>query len=157
VSAASSRPQIALALAVESCCDTAIAASPANPSGRLRSGGRPARASASLKRASALISDASARSRAASVMMRDVIPRLEIRPSVRRLLTGMKHAAVLARARFFVGIEGVVERRQVLHQMLHLDFDPMNHVAAIEAIPVEGVERVRPRCFDDEANRTLRP
>src|SRR5882672_6131625 len=32
---------MALALAVESCCATTIAASPAKPSGRLRSGGRP--------------------------------------------------------------------------------------------------------------------
>ena len=59
---------------------------------------------------------------------------------------------------FCVGVERVVERRQVLHQMLHLDFDPMDQVAALEAVPVEGVELVRPRRFDDETDRAfLRP
>ena len=45
-SAAWRRPKIALALAIESCCDTTIEASPAKPSARLRSGGRPASDSA---------------------------------------------------------------------------------------------------------------
>ena len=38
---ASSRPKIALALATETCCDTMIAARPANPGSRRRSGGGP--------------------------------------------------------------------------------------------------------------------
>ena len=53
--AAASRPQIALALAVESCCATMMAASPAKPSGRRRSGGRPAVA---IERAEARIGPA---------------------------------------------------------------------------------------------------
>ncbi len=67
--AAASRPQIAPALAVESCCDTMVAASPAKPSGRRRSGGRPAVAMSAAKRGSALPSAASAVSRSASVWM----------------------------------------------------------------------------------------
>ena len=43
----------ACALAVESCCETTIDASPGNPSARRRSGGRPARESAMPKRGSA--------------------------------------------------------------------------------------------------------
>jgi hypothetical protein len=65
--AACKRPQIALALAVESCCETTIEARPENPSARRRSGGRPASESACSKRGSALVSDASAASRSASV------------------------------------------------------------------------------------------
>ena len=65
--AAASRPQMALALAVESCCATMIAARPAKPSGRRRSGGRPAAASSAAKRGSIWPSAASAASRSASV------------------------------------------------------------------------------------------
>ena len=54
--AAASRPQIAPALAVESCCDTTIAASPAKPPARRRSGGRPALASTGAMRGSAATS-----------------------------------------------------------------------------------------------------
>jgi len=67
--AAASRPQIAAALAVESCCDTTVAANPANPSGRRRSAGRPALAINAEKRASALVKAASAASRSLSVRM----------------------------------------------------------------------------------------
>ena len=52
--AAASRPQIAPALAVESCCDTTVAARPAKPSGRRRSGGRPAGRISAANRGSAL-------------------------------------------------------------------------------------------------------
>src|SRR5262249_37355834 len=69
-SAALSRPQIALALAVDSCCDTTIEASPTNPSARRRSGGRPAPATALAKRGSASIRRAIAVSRSASVWMK---------------------------------------------------------------------------------------
>ena len=51
--AAASRPQIAPALAVESCCETTVEARPAKPSGRRRSGGRPAFAISAAKRGSA--------------------------------------------------------------------------------------------------------
>ena len=51
---------MAFALAVDSCCDTTMAARPANPSGRRRSGGRPAAASASRQRGSAATSPAMA-------------------------------------------------------------------------------------------------
>ena len=65
--AAASRPQIAPALAVESCCDTTVAASPAKPSGRRRNGGRPACAISAPNRGSACVSAASAASRSFSV------------------------------------------------------------------------------------------
>ena len=48
------RGQIALALAVESCCETTIDARPANPSGRRLKGGRPARDNTVAKRGSIL-------------------------------------------------------------------------------------------------------
>src|SRR5262249_3395446 len=50
--AAVRRPQIALALAVESCCATMIWARPANPPGRRRSGARPATATTCSSRRS---------------------------------------------------------------------------------------------------------
>ena len=65
--AAASRPQMALALAVESCCATTMAASPAKPTGRRRSGGRPALATSAAKRGSISPSARSAASRSASV------------------------------------------------------------------------------------------
>src|SRR5437660_531317 len=55
-----SRVQIAFALAVESCCETTIEARPENPSGRRRSGGRPARDRTTPKRGSASTSRAMA-------------------------------------------------------------------------------------------------
>src|ERR1700687_4710081 len=67
--AAASRPQIAEALAVVSCCETTVATRPAKPSGRRRSGGRPARAINAAKRGSAAVNAASAMSRSVSVRM----------------------------------------------------------------------------------------
>ena len=58
-----SRPQIAPALAVESCCATMIEASPAKPPARRRSGGCPARANTGASRGSAAMSRLSAISR----------------------------------------------------------------------------------------------
>src|SRR5215475_13930559 len=68
--AALRRPQIAPALAVETCCDTTMAASPANPPGRRRSGGGPARAEISAKRGSAASSAFSPTAKSASLSMR---------------------------------------------------------------------------------------
>src|SRR6516164_7979762 len=65
---AARRAQIAPALAVESCCDTTVAASPANPSGRRRSGGRPPCVKSAAKRASADVKAASAASRYSRVL-----------------------------------------------------------------------------------------
>ena len=48
------RPQIAAALAVDSCCDTMIEASPANPPGRRRSGGAPVTSTTGAKRGSSV-------------------------------------------------------------------------------------------------------
>ena len=69
IEAAASRPQIAPALAVESCCDTIVVARPAKPSGRRRNGGRPAVAISAENRGSAAISAAMPLSRSLSVRM----------------------------------------------------------------------------------------
>ena len=51
---------------------------------------------------------------------------LNLHPAGRRLLAGMDGAAVLAGARLLVGVERLVERRQVLHEMLHLHLDAVH-------------------------------
>src|SRR5262245_21975749 len=84
--------------------------------------------------------------------------RLNLDPSCGRLLAGMDGAAGLALARFLVGIERLVERRQVLHQMLDFHLDAVNQCAALEAVPFEGVECVGPRRLDHQSDRAfLRP
>ena len=81
-------------------------------------------------------------------------------PSPRRLFAGMDGAALLAGARGFVGIERLVERRQVLDQVLHLDLDAVHQRAAFEAIPFEAIDlvgwRVRLDHETDRAGRALR-
>ena len=67
-------------------------------------------------------------------------------------------AARLALARLLIGVERLVERRQVFHQVLDLHFDAVNQRLAFEAIPFERIELVRPRRFDHQADRAfLRP
>src|ERR1700675_4740009 len=68
--AAESRPQIAPALAVDSCCETTVEARPAKPPVRRRSGGLPAFAISAAKRGSAATKASMPRSRSASVWMR---------------------------------------------------------------------------------------
>src|SRR5689334_16383945 len=79
--------------------------------------------------------------------------KLHRHPARRRVLPGMDRAAFLAFARICIGVERLIERRQVLHQMLDLHLDAVHEVAALEAVPVEGVERVRTRRFHHEADR----
>src|SRR6185312_10777440 len=84
--------------------------------------------------------------------------RLQLYPAGGRRLAGMDCAAVLALARLGVGIELLVERRQLPHHMRDHYFDPVNHLAAFEAIPVEAVARVWARRLHHEADRAfLRP
>ncbi len=68
--------------------------------------------------------------------------KLNLRPARRRLLAGMDRAALLAGARLLVGEERLVERRQVAHQVRHLDLDAMHQRAAFEAVPFERVHLV---------------
>src|SRR5262245_3530646 len=78
---------------------------------------------------------------------------LELDPAGRWVLARMDGTAVLACARVGVGIERLVERRQVLHQVLDLHLDTVYERAAFEAVPFEGVELVRPRRLDHEPDR----
>src|SRR5262249_35093449 len=78
-----------------------------------------------------------------------------LHPPGRRPLARVNGAAVLALARLFVGVEGLVERRQVLHQVLHFHLDAVDQRMAFEAIPFEGIELVGPRRLDHEADRAF--
>src|ERR1043166_3986210 len=64
------------------------------------------------------------------------VPELQLHPASWRLLARVDRAAGLALARVGVGVERLVERRQVLHQVLDLDLDAMHQRAAFEAVPV---------------------
>src|SRR5271166_945800 len=79
------------------------------------------------------------------------------RPSRWRGLAGMNGPAPLAFARRLVAVEGLVERRQILHQMLDLHFDAMNECAAFETIPLERIELSGPSRLHHQADRALRP
>jgi len=71
----------------------------------------------------------------------------------------MNGAAVLAGARLFVGEEGLVDRRQVAHQMLDLHLDAVHEIAAFKAVPLERVVRIAIVALrlDHKANRSRRP
>ena len=59
----------------------------------------------------------------------------------------MNGAACLALARLLIGVERLVQRRQIFHQVLDFHFDAVNQRLALEAIPFEPIEFVRPRRF----------
>ena len=89
---------------------------------------------------------------------RDRVNISNLHPSRRRLLAGMDGAALFAFARLLVGIERLVERRQVLHEVRDLHLDAMHQRAACEAIPFEGIECVGPCGLHHQADRAfLRP
>ena len=70
----------------------------------------------------------------------------------------MNGAAIPALACFFVGVKRLVERRQVLHKVLHFHLDAVNQRLAFEAIPFERVVLMRARRLDDETDGAfLRP
>src|SRR5436305_14062587 len=88
----------------------------------------------------------------ACVIGKGVCRKLHFHPSRRRLFAGMHSAAILAGARLHVGIEGVIERRQVLNEVLHLDLDSVDQRTALEAVPLERIEFARPCRLDDQTN-----
>src|SRR5262245_24578000 len=70
----------------------------------------------------------------------------------------MELAALFASARAGIGVEGFIERRQVLHEVLDLYLDAMDERAAGKAKPFEAVDIVGPRRFDHQPDRArLRP
>ena len=70
----------------------------------------------------------------------------------------MERAALVASACLGVGVERLIERRQVLYEVFDLHLDAMDQRAAREAEPLEAVDVVRPRGFDHEPDRArLRP
>ena len=79
--AADSRPQIAAALAVESCCPQTMWASPAKPGSRRRKAGMPAISSTGLRRGSRLISAWTASSRSDWVSRWMVIASAQLSPA----------------------------------------------------------------------------
>src|SRR4029077_12390176 len=82
----------------------------------------------------------------------------KLHPARWRLLARVNSAALLAPARFFVGVKRFVKRRQILYQMLHLHLDAVHERSALEAIPFESVELARPRRLDHQPDRAfLRP
>src|SRR5262249_58144323 len=82
---------------------------------------------------------------------------LELHPALGWRSARMERAAGLAGARPAVGVEGVVERRQVVHEMLNADLHAVDERAAREAVPFEAVDIVRPRRLDHEPDRARLP
>src|SRR5262249_34030907 len=67
----------------------------------------------------------------------------------------MERAALFASACLVVGIEGFIERWQILHEMFDLHLDAMDQRTTGEAEPLEAVDVIRPRRFDHEPDRAL--
>ncbi len=62
-------------------------------------------------------------------------------------------AAIGARARFVIGIERLVERRQIINDGLQQHLDAVHEAAALEAVPFEGVLRAgRSLGLDDQSD-----
>src|SRR5690606_41655829 len=81
---------------------------------------------------------------------------LHLDPAIGRGLAWMHSAAIFAGPRFLVGIECLEQRRQVLHDILDLDLDPMDALSAFEAEPLESIaHRIGPGTFDHKSDRTL--
>src|SRR5262249_33052727 len=77
----------------------------------------------------------------------------QLHPAQGWLLPRMDRAAALALARIRVGVERLVERRQILHEVRDLHLDAVHEGLALEAVPLEGVELVRPGRLDHQADR----
>ena len=68
--------------------------------------------------------------------------------------SGVDDAAVRTGSRGLVGVERLEQRREVLVDRLHLDLDPVNPVATLEARPFEPVELAwETLVLDDQADR----
>src|SRR5262249_36332177 len=81
----------------------------------------------------------------------------DLGPARRRLLAGMNRAALSAFAGSSVGVKGLIKRRQIADQMLHLHFDAVDERAAFETVPLKTIKLlVATLGLDNKANRAGR-